>query len=81
MKFNLNYPMRVTLNEEGIEILRKEHEDINSVFPEDQRIPFKLLLDDEGMYVDSGWMIMQTFGPHFSLGSFPPFSMEVEIVE
>ena len=81
MKFNLNYPMRVRLNEKGVEILRKEHEDINSVFPEDKRVPFKLQLDKEGMYVDCGWRIMQTFGPHMDLASFPPFSMEVEIVE
>ena len=81
MKFNLNYPMRVKLNKRGVKILRKEHEDISLHLPEEERVPFKLQLDKEGMYVDCGWRIMQTFGPHMDLVASPPFSMEVEIVE
>lgn len=79
MKFNINYYVRVKLTETGIEILRKDHDAIMEMIPEEKRYPFKLELTPDGWYRTQAWCLMETFGPHIHIGGGYPFETEIDI--
>lgn len=76
VKVNINQTVFVMLNTNGVEIMRQEHAEIFSRFGE--RYPFKEPSTTQPTRFQL-WHLMQTFGPHISMGTTPPFSTEIEI--
>jgi hypothetical protein len=75
-KFNINNFVKVKLTQKGIDILKRNHDDLNKrcngVLDE-----FELKLDEDGYYKDQLWSIMQSFGEHMYLGVCEPFETEI----
>lgn len=78
MKFNINDSVKVKLNDRGREILKQQHELLFKDIPRYKFTPPRE--DAEGWSKWQMWDLMQTFGPHISLGSKVPFETEIEIV-
>lgn len=80
MLFNLNETVRVKLKPEGIEILRKRHEEYRSKIPSfgEFKPP---VTDEEGWSKWQLWDFMRTFGPHISMGRIPSFETTIDIPE
>jgi hypothetical protein len=76
--FNVNYYVRVKLNHVGRDILRKRHEQLQNRLPSIGDYPGEKT-DEFGFTRFQLWDLMQTFGPHISLGSNPPFETEILI--
>lgn len=79
VKTNLNYAVKVKLNDDGIDILRKNHEVLYSHIGLLDSHPFSVKLDEEGYYRVQLWTLMQDFGPYISLGRIPPFDTDILI--
>lgn len=77
VQFNANEQVRVKLNERGEAILRKQHADLVNATQGRYDEPFVLKLDEEGYYRAQLWSLRQTFGPHMTLGSLPPFDLDI----
>ena len=77
---NINESVIIKLNETGMSILRDEHSDLKSAFPSLHNF-VEIDADEDGLYQKKMqlWSVMQTFGPHISLGTNPPFSTEIDI--
>jgi hypothetical protein len=77
MVVNLNQTVLVMLTADGVEIMRREHAAIFTRLGD--RYPFKEPSTTEPTRFQL-WQLMQTFGPHISLGRLAPFSTDIEIV-
>jgi len=78
MKFNINDSVKVKLNDHGREILKQQHDLLLKDIP---RYEFTLPQEDEqGWSKWQMWRLMETFGPHISIGSEVPFETEIEII-
>ncbi len=77
LPFNINHYVLVKLNDRGIEILRKKHDELAKVMPSIGA--FKLETDEFGYSKFQLWALMQTFGEHCSLGRVSPFETEILI--
>lgn len=77
---NINESVTIKLNENGMKILRDEHAELKSAFPSLHDF-IEIEADEDGLYPKKMqlWSVMQTFGPHISLGANPPISTEIEI--
>lgn len=77
VKFNLNFNVRVKLNDKGRKILKERWEALDQHFP---RVgPFVVEVDGDGFYHVQLWRLMEIFGPNISLGAEPPFDTEIEL--
>ena len=81
MKYNINYNVKVKLNESGKKILEDEHNRLQELIKPEGRRRFELKLDNEGYYKTQMWDLMQTFGPHVHLSCEPPFETEIILTE
>ena len=74
--FNINEYVWVRLTQSGKLIHRRNHDELRRQFPclERYRAP---LPDSAGYTRGQLWDLMQTFGPHFSLGGEPPFHTDI----
>lgn len=79
VKTNMNYAVKVKLNEDGIDILHKQHDELYRHNGFLAPRPFTLKLDEEGYYRTQLWALMQDFGPHISVGRIPPFDTDILI--
>ena len=77
---NINESVIIKLNETGMSILRAEHAKLKSALPSLHDF-VEIEPDEDGLYPKKMqlWSVMQTFGPHISLGSNPPFSTDIDI--
>lgn len=80
MRFNINHYVKVKLTEKGIEILKKQHEDIQkyALLLPDFEEPAK---DNDGYTRFQLWVLMCTFGEHLYNGCEAPFNPEIIIEE
>jgi len=76
--FNVNGYIKIKLTEFGIEILKKQHEELQAIIPSIG--DFKLKLDEEGYYESQMWSIMQDFSGYISMTSELPFSTNIKII-
>jgi hypothetical protein len=84
MKFNLNYKVRIKLNDRGREILREQHDELYKIFVERgvKKPEYRPKTEDaDGWSEWQLWDVMGTFGAYISLGSLPPFETEIDIPE
>jgi hypothetical protein len=76
VRFNINEMVRVRLSPEGRLIHRRQHDELRRQYPSiGKYTPPKA--DAEGYTRWQLWHLMQTFGPSITLGSKPPFEMEM----
>lgn len=81
--FNLNQMVKVKLSDEGVEIMRKRHDDLHDRVKARNGKginPFKLKLDEEGYTPFIGWEFIQIFGEHTSIGFEPPFDLNIKLI-
>jgi len=79
MKFNINDSVKVKLNDRGREILKQQHDLLFKDIPRYRE--FTLPQEDEqGWSTWQLWRLMETFGPHISIGFEVPFETEIEII-
>lgn len=71
-EFNVNQYVKVKLTDEGLDILRKDNENMRKAFPKwpEWKEP---VTDEEGYAEFQCWSLMSRFGEHISLGSKLPF--------
>jgi len=82
ISFNMNGRVRVRLNQKGIDIMRHQHDELNNYIRSrggKGLRPFSADIDDEGYTSFQMWDLMERFGEHMTLGSEPPFHLEVII--
>lgn len=86
-RFNINQAVRVKLKPAGLAIMKLQHDDMTAyikairpdIVREEWRPP---AVDADGWSRFQLWVLMQTFGAHFSLGIVTdkqPFELEIEI--
>ena len=73
---NLNFIVRVKLNDLGRKILREKDEKLMARFP---GLSFGRTVEDDGTYRTQLWSLMHDFGSHLWIGSDPPFETEIVI--
>lgn len=80
MKFNINEYVKIKLNDNGIDILRKRHNELRLRVPSigDFVEPVK---DDDGYSSFPLWALFDTFGEYVHLGCIPPFDTTIIIPE
>lgn len=78
-EFNVNDFVMVRLTDMGREILRKQHEELLRRVPKlgEFNAPKE---DADGWSRWQMWNLMETFGPHVSLGMHVPFETTIRIV-
>lgn len=76
---NLNDEVKIKLKDQGIEILKQEHERINQLLKRKDK--FELKLDEDGYYKEQLWRIMQVFGKYIALGADVPFETDIIVFE
>lgn len=82
MKFNINDYVKVKLNESGLEILRKQHEELQQMFPSMNKEEFVPPKTDENGYTKFQlWVLMERFGPEIGMSFNPPFETDIIIME
>lgn len=70
--FNINDTVRVKITEKGHALLRKDHEEFFAKLA--SKRPYEPPKEDaEGYSRWQLWSLMQSFGPHISLGFETPF--------
>ena len=80
MRFNVNDKVRVKLTDRGREALRANHDQLFSNLKE-KAPPFTLPKEDaDGWSEWQLWCLMAELGPHLTMGMFPPFETEIEII-
>lgn len=80
MKFNINNPVKVKLNNYGLEIHRLFYNSIfigNIQYEKD----YYPKIDENGYTKFQLGEIMQIFGPHIYHGGKVPFETEIELIE
>lgn len=79
--FNINNYVMVKLTPQGRYLHRKAHHEFMASLP---RIPDLTYTppaeDEEGWSKWQLWHLMETFGPHISMGAEPPFETEIRIL-
>ena len=81
-KVNANAQVKVKLTDLGVALLKDKHDELNAHIKSRGGIgfgEFVLRLDSEGYYTTQLWTLMQDFGPYMSIGSEPPFSLDIII--
>lgn len=76
-KFNFNQLVKVRLKQEGIDILRQQHDEFRSKYKGLKLSPFTIDIDDEGYTSFQMWDLMQRFGEYMTLGFDTPFHLDV----
>ena len=76
---NLNDEVKIKLKDQGIEILKQEHERINQLLKRKDK--FELKLDEDGYYKEQLWKIMQVFGKYIAFGADVPFETDIIVFE
>lgn len=81
-KFNLNYPVKVRLTEEGVRFCERDHMETRSnlLNGSDYKLDigdFGIKVDEEGYTEIAGWKFMQLFGSEMRMGSTPLFDLNV----
>jgi repressor LexA len=78
MKINLNDIVKLKINQKGIDILRKNHDELKATFPKlGEFMP--PASDAEGYYHMQLWSVMETFGPHIHIGFNIPIETEIVV--
>lgn len=80
VSFNINEYVRVKLTPRGKAIHRADHDAFNAQFPNAKSEYHAPEEDAEGWSKWQAWSLMQTFGPHISMGSEPPFETNIEFL-
>lgn len=81
-EFNLNGNIFVKLNEEGFKILVDDWNNFAQYHPSIKLRTvddFKSQVDEDGYYQFQCWDFMEKFGKHLTIGSKPPFDLNVKI--
>ena len=78
VKFNANYQVKVKLYESGINELRRQHEELNKVFPK-ANLPFSLNTDEQGYTSFQLWDLMARLGHMMSFAHETPFDLNIII--
>jgi hypothetical protein len=81
-KVNFNEYVKVKLTEEGIKILKEQHEELNRTIREHNGTglgEFNLKQDEFGYTSFQLWSLMNHFGYYMTLGGEPPFESEIVI--
>ena len=76
--FNLNEYVLVKLNGLGIDISKKQHEELCDFYPSLEEFIFPVT-DEEGWSKWQLWVLMNTFGEHLKMGFPLPFEATVKI--
>lgn len=72
VRFNLNDYVLIQLNDKGIELLREYYNSDPEIYKSDS---------EPGYYKFQFWEFIDIFGKEMSIGSYPPYSMEVLLYE
>lgn len=80
IRFNINEYFRVKLTPRGKAIHRAEHDALNARFPSANLEYHEPEEDSDGWSKWQAWSLMQTFGPHISMGFDPPFETTIEVL-
>jgi len=84
-RFNINSNVKIKLTEFGIDVLKREHEEMryDCKYTMGYDIgEFNLKLDEEGYYTIQAWEMMETFGGYLNqLNENNPFEIEILIDE
>ena len=76
MKININDIVKIKINEKGIDILKKEHEELKKYFP--KLGDFNLQKVDEYGYTEMQLHdVMRIFGEYLTLGFDLPIETEI----
>jgi len=81
MKYNINQYVKVKLTDYGMDILKKDHDELQMWMPEDARRPFEEPKLKDGWYKTQLWILMNSFGSHLSMGGKLPFETEIHLEE
>ena len=84
LKVNANAGVKVKLTKLGVNILKHKHDELNAHIKDrggEGFGEFTLRLDDDGYYSTQLWTLMQDFGPYMSIGSEPPFSLDIIVTD
>ena len=76
---NINFWVKVKLNEKGLAVLKAQHTELKKVFP---RISYEFTppdVDADGYSKFQLWALMQTFVHLMRLGDDPPFDTAIKI--
>jgi len=80
MLFNINEKVKVKLTRTGLDILKKQHEELMDKMPPKFREPWTLPeIDKEGRTEFQLWGLMQKFGSYMRMGHDGPFETTIEI--
>ena len=79
VNFNINEQVKVKLTEAGIDELRRQHDELNRVFP-NAKLPFTLNTDEEGYTSFQMWDLMSRLGGKMSFHFQIPFETNIIIV-
>ena len=79
IKVNINNSVKVKLTEQGILILKREHDELNKRIIEHggKGLGFRLELDENGYCKEQLWSLMQKFGKYMRMGENLPFSTTI----
>lgn len=77
IRFNANQTMWVKLRPEGIEILRKYHEETFRAYPPGMRPFAPPGTDEDGYSRWQMWAFFQIFGSHLTMGGRVPFETDI----
>jgi len=82
MMFNINQKVKVKLRENGLRILKEQHENLQRDFPSAKIGDFHPPEQDTNGWSEwQLWVLMETFGPYIHIGMGGPFETEIEILE
>ena len=87
-EFSINNDVKIRLTEEGINVLKKQHEEMVNSYPNQPLVremfgDFKMPEVDENGYTQKRlWEVMKEFGQYCHIGNNnPPFELTIEISE
>lgn len=75
--FNLNHTVKVKLRPEGVELLKRAHDELFAGYATQ---PYEFTppeVDEQGRTSFQLWAFMQDFGQHVHLGHLPPFETAI----
>jgi hypothetical protein len=75
--FNMNRFVKIRLTPVGLAVHRKQHDELNKFV--DGALPAYSppSVDERGYTREQLWIVMQTYGPHISMGKPMPFETEI----
>lgn len=80
VKVNMNDAVKVKLTEEGIAILKQQHDEMNAFLLARGRKgleDYSPRLDEDGYYQDQLWSLFQTFGKFIGLACPNMFDLDI----